>query len=74
MQQPTATRYAEAAGPAVVAGLRKDDPFVQEGCDFGDSKCIVGPGCSKVGQTHQIQCLDSGEYTFICGCRSAGEK
>ena len=41
-----------------MAGLRKDNPFVQEGCDFGDSKCLVGSGCSKVSQTYQIDCLD----------------
>ena len=41
-----------------MAGIKKDNPFSQEGCDFGDPKCIVGSGCSKVSQTYQIDCLD----------------
>ena len=50
------TKFGEKAGAAVTAGLVKDNPFPAEGCDFGDSKCIVGAGCSKTGVTYQIEC------------------
>ena len=50
------TKFAEKAGPAVTAGLMKDNPFPSQGCDFGDIKCFVGPGCSKTGVTYEIKC------------------
>ena len=50
------TKFGERAGASVTAGLAKDNPFPTEGCDFGDSKCLVGAGCSKTGVIYEILC------------------
>ena len=50
------TKFVEAAGGSVMRGIAKDDPFIKQGCDFGDQTCIVGPGCRKVSQTYKVLC------------------
>ena len=37
-------------------GLQRADPFPQESCDFGEERCLVGPGCSTTGACYKITC------------------
>ena len=62
------TKFGERAGASVTAGLVKDNPFPAQGCDFGDTKCLVGAGCSKTGVTYEILCEKCAE-----GDQGAGE-
>ena len=46
----------ERVGISVMLGLQKADPFPKDKCDFGDPKCIVGPGCSTPGVCYHLSC------------------
>ena len=50
------TKVVERVGISVMLGLQKADPFPKDKCDFGDPKCIVGPGCSTPGVCYHLSC------------------
>ena len=51
------TKVVEKGGRSIMLGLQQSDPFPREGCDFGESRCIIGPGCSSTGVCYKISCL-----------------
>ena len=48
------TKYMERAAKPVTAGLMRSDPFPKQGCDYGEPRCIAGPGCSRTSQCYEI--------------------
>lgn len=57
------TKVIEASGVPISWGLKKKNPFRQEGCHFSDPKCGVDPkvDCGIMGSCYVITCNDCGE-------------